>query len=454
MNPSRSCSVVRFVFGIRTSLLFVLVLATHAGCIRPYDDIMGSAGDTTAASEVDYLTGRTDGTGWPHHDQAPINDAESDDVARVGDVLAAPDVLAETSASHIPSNQLVEDLCEQFSAAEKDGCSDITCGSDCMSECVEQAEKELDFFKTLLCASMSEESFCAGMQVCAGDYDVPASCLDICPALEGCGALDSEMFGYGLYDCKYSCAAGLLQEGVEEILDCLSDALIKCEGSAFFSCFEPMYDPCEAVFCGEGIAPNCTLVPDPYSSKNQCLATCSDWMPGQLVGVNACLAMLESLPVECHDALHNCHQIPSQLPTGAISYCQALSAKCPSLQWGIPKMGDLSDEICAWQMLGTVQATPDWYTGFGPGKACVNALSQCPTGDIGPLYCLFDVPQKAKDACATALDLCSPVAFATEIQMNCEIMMTYANKLGFADMFAACLGAAQTCEALDECISE
>ena len=418
--------------------LFAFGCGGNGGSDQPADDSKGPGDDVVAGDAA------ADGTGG--------------EVAPDGEGEAVQDV---PGPAGVASEDFTSDICKTW--CDNIGhCTGEAAADDCLETCVADATADAEFALKLVCAHSTgvdgEDDYCEVLDKCDGDWEVKAECSDLCVLMEGCDALGNSRMGYEAGDCALTCTSFFeFGDGTDEALECFEAALADCSGPEFFVCIEAdeLPDVCGDV-CNDEFALQCGLN-EVWESTDDCQAVCSDFSAGQTLGAASCLGMTEGWPLECAEVVQNCFEIPVELPAGAAEYCKLMNEKCG--QQFDPDMGDLTDQICGWQLAGLIAGLPELFRPLDDAATteCLDGLAMCPPGDGGFLFCAIAASEEAEEVCDTIEDVCSPPAdFATEMALTCKMTAAfYAAMVPEAEaQFLTCIADETDCDGKLACFPE
>lgn len=384
----------------------------------------------------------------------------TDDAVEGTDSAVPEDMAVDAAAADLaPTEALVKHVCDVYCDFAL-VCLGEEPAETCEADCASMAADDVAYANQLVCASAAHDDdgeaqeYCDFFDACATAIELPEDCETMCPKMEACGAVNNDSFGYSISDCHIICGAFVTHDpDAADAMDCLAAALDSCSGIEFFACVEDDLPTCDETLCEEAFATECGHVPAVFETAAACTASCIDWGAGQQLASGACMDMTADWPLECADRAEACLEVPAELPDGAMEYCDVINDKCNYMGM---ELGDLTDEICAWQLTGITSALPELFVPFTDAATCLAELEQCPPGDGGFMVCLIQAPEAAEAACATILDVCEPADFAGEMELTCRMMTAFGEAV-FPEMVATivdCLNAAVDCDGKMACFPE
>ncbi len=413
-----------------------------------------------------FSCGGNGGSDKPADDVGPGTDVVAGDTAADGESgEVVPDGTGETAEEVlVPESPVSEDLAADICKTWCDHlghCTGEPDADDCLETCLADAAADPEFTMKLVCAHSTggdtPDDYCEALDECTGQWETTAECGQLCVQMDACNALGNSQMGYDVDDCGVTCTAFFeFGDGTEEALACFEAALEECNGPEFFLCIgdEELPDPC-AETCTEEFVTQCGLG-EVWETTEACQAECTDWNAGQTLGVSSCLNMTEGWPLECSEIVQNCFAITDELPAGAAEYCSQMNEKCGN-QFE-PDMGELTDQICGWQMAGVVAGLPALFRPLDdPATAeCLEGLDMCPPGDGGFLFCAVAVSEDAEEVCDTFEDVCTPADFANEMALTCKMTSAFIEAMfpEAAEQFISCIVDAADCESKLACLPE
>lgn len=410
--------------------------------------------------------GGNGGSDNPADDVGPVTDVVAEDAAldgAGGEIV--PDGTGETAEEVLlPESPVSEDFAGDICKTWCDHASHCTGepdADDCLEACLAAVAADPEFALKLVCAHSSggdtPDEYCEAFDACNGQWETSEDCGQWCVLMEGCNALGNAQMGYDAEDCGLTCTAFFeFGDGTDEAMACFGAALAECNGPEFFLCIgdEELPDPCGET-CTEEFLAGCGLG-EVWETTENCQAECADFSAGQTLGVSSCLSMTEDWPLECSEVVQNCFALSDELPAGASEYCQQMNEKCGN-QFE-PDMGDLTDQICGWQMAGVVAGLPDLFRPLDDEatKECLDGLDMCPPGDGGFLFCAVAVSEDGEVACDTIEDVCTPADFASEMALTCKMTSAFMDAVfpEAAEQFISCIADAADCESKLECLPD
>ena len=424
-------------------LLSIFILPACGGGDKDKEDTAGQP-DAVAADVAAQPDGVSPDTSGNEETTVPTDSSDAAFVDSVpGEVLEQSGISAQTA----------QEFCE-YRHCSTDECDEVAQGETCVEDCVAAILTDLAYYKKLICAK-SAQDYCEGLKSCDGDYEIPELCVAACEDAAACGAVPGDMMGQNLLECHLACTSSTF-ESDGPIVECYAAAIKNCSGLEFMVCMEPEQpNPCDT-WCAEDVAAECQVVPDPYATAEDCMAQCEGYTYGQTYAAMLCHEEGQGqMPVGCGEGVASCMLTPAELPDGALEYCEALDKKCGEVLELTHGLGEMGYDICAWETVGFRQTVPGFFGDFEAGKACVEALEFCPTGDMAGMYCLFQVPADGKAACHKAVDLCQSAETAANAIMECEVAMSF--YAAFAEDFLPgiidCTEAAEDCDAFGACFA-
>lgn len=395
-------------------------------------------------------------------DTAGLEETLPDDVSTPDVTDVAADLAGDTDTTEAPlalSKAFAKVLCSEVLCAAG-GCGvawlDGVAEADCQKSCEAELPKDVSTASQLICARMGPtEAVCEAMAQCQPALDREPACVTFCETTEACGFLGSSFFGTTQDDCVAVCAAVKASgEAGSALVTCMEEAVASCSSPAVLTCagqFQPA-SVCTDSVCNAPDYGLCSLIPTEFDSVETCQAECSDWNQATAYGVQACLESNEAMPITCTDLRMACMEVGETLPEGAREYADKVLDKCVVLEF--MNGGGLEADLLAWKLTGMVAGTPGLYRSFSDSLECINQLSPCPQTELAPYYCLYNVSEESKSACAGLATLCTPEAYADEMVIQCETTLTVLHVMvpELESTKLNCLDAAETCEAKVACI--
>jgi len=388
-----------------------------------------------------------------------VPDANADADADTVDLADSAPEIFEDHSTLTPA--LVEAICKDLYCSHYEGCFGSKPEGGCVADCMAKVGADEKFAKKLFCSrGAAYTNWCAGFEECADDWEIADKCKSNCSLAENCDAMGNNFLGYDKFDCLFTCS-GFYSAGpqAQQILMCTGKALATCSGAEFEACTKQPQNPCSFNVCDIGRASACGLIPEFFADTTECKEACSDWNAGQLTAWTACHALAADWALPCGSSTFNCMAAPSVLPEGAVEYCHEFLGKCKAS--GALYLGALTDELCAWQVLGQALSGPDVFGGWAGAQECLKQWVKCPPPVLGfpsaeiprEMLCLATPTPDVAQICQIMGDLCEQEADSPIHGTNClaALLHLQVSDPDAASSATTCLFDAGTCNEMLAC---